>query len=336
MRIGIEEYKEIRKNLRDLRDLNRFGYPRGMLFTILTQKKIDFIKREYPNVVRRLEELAEYWNANKRLPKWVRLTPVMRARILMKSLGFTNSEILKAIKNPESVDDEDLKRLIERAILTDYIYSPLAVKHQFARGKLGENIIRRWLEERGIEFKDEKEMKKESKKTPDFYFEEPIELNGKTIRWIESKALFGDFKTHWIYSKKQYSQYFELFGDGFVVYWFGCLEDLDSNVLDEDFFKTTMKNALLDMGIYITDSVDKTHRLAKNLGVSCIVNFTDHDLGVDLERKFKEEKATKIAEKIIMCYETGRVLVLFDDLRHHVIKNSKYMLKNMGFDVVIV
>ncbi|RLI75322.1 hypothetical protein DRO97_03600, partial [Archaeoglobales archaeon] len=207
MRIGIEEYKEIRRDLRDLRDLNRFGYPRGMLFTILTQKKVDFIKKEYPNVIKRLDELAEYWNKNKKLPKWIRLTPVMKARILMKSLGFTKSEILKAIKNPENVEDEDLRKLIERAMLTDYIYSPLAVKHQFARGGLGENIIRRWLEEKGIEFKDERDMKKESKKTPDFYFEEPIEINGKTISWIESKALFGDVKTHWIYSRKQYSQY---------------------------------------------------------------------------------------------------------------------------------
>ncbi|RLI75454.1 hypothetical protein DRP05_14790 [Archaeoglobales archaeon] len=336
MRISIEEYQKVRRNLRDLRDLNKFGYPRGMLFTILTQKKVDFVKREYPNVIKRLEDLATYWNANKKIPKWVRLMPVMKVRVLMRSLGFSNSEILKAIRSPENVEDDDLRRLIERAVLTDYIYSPLAVKHQFARGKLGENIIRRWLEDRGIEFKDEREMKKESKKTPDFYFDDPIEFNGKSIRWIESKALFGDFKTHWIYLKKQYSQYLELFGEGFVVYWFGCLENLDSNVLDEGFFRTTMKNALLDMRIYMTNSIDKANKLIENLGVSCIANFTDHDLEIDVVRKFRVDDAMKIAERIIACYERGRVLALFEDLKDYNVKNSRFLLKNMGFDVVVV
>ncbi len=95
------------------------------------------------------------------------------------------------------------------------------------------------------------------------------------IKWIESKALFGDFKTHWIYSKKQYSQYFNLFGRGFVVYWFGCVDGLNGSILDEDNFRTTMKNALLDMRIYFTDSIEKAQKLVKNLEIACVANFAD-------------------------------------------------------------
>ena len=336
MKIGIEEYKRIRNNLKSLLDLNKLSYPRGMLFTILTQKKVDLIKREYPKVVKRLDEIESYWKTKKMLPRWVRLTPVMKARILMKSLGFTNNEILKALKNPEIIEDENLSKLVKKAVSTDYIYSPLAVKHQLARGRLGENIIRNWLRNRGIEFKDENEVRKISKKTPDFYFENEVEINGMKIKWIESKALFGDFKTHWIYSKKQYSQYFNLFGRGFVVYWFGCIDGLNGSILDEDNFRTTMKNALLDMRIYFTDSIEKAQKLVKNLEITCVVNFTDCFIDCSIEKNFQTENAEKIAEKIIECYENGRVLVLFESLKDSNVKKSKWLLRNMGFDVVTV
>jgi hypothetical protein len=255
---------------------------------------------------------------------------------------------LKAIKQPESLEDEQLRRLAKKAILTDFIYSPLAIKHQFARGKLGENIIRSWIEANKIEFKDEKEMKKDSIKTPDFYFTNPIEIKGKEIRWIESKALFGDAKTHWIYSKKQYSKYLELFGEGYVVYWFGCLSDLDGGILDETFFKTTMKNALLDMRIYMTDYMtnlndknlnEKILKLVRNLGISCLVNFSNLniELNTNVEmRSFRQDNALKMAEKIVECYANGRILALFDDVKAKIVKNIKFVLKNMGFDVVII
>ena len=336
MKISVEDYKRIRRNLRNLSDLSRLNYPRGMLFTILTQKKVDFVKKDYPKIVEKLDEIEKYWRNKKEIPKWVKLTPVMKTRVLMKSLGFSNSEILKALKNPETVEDLSLRNLIKKAISTDYIYSPLAVKHQFARGKLGENIIRKWLEEREIKFMDEKEMKKNSKKTPDFYFEDGIEIDGREIRWIESKALFGDLKTHWLYSKKQYSKYLDLFGEGVVVYWFGCLEGLNGNILSENFFKSTMKNALLDMRIYLTDSIERLHKVVKNLGVSCVINFTHRRLDVEGEKMFDTKNAEKIAEKIIECYENGRVLALFDNLKDNEVRMTKRLLRNMGFDVVTV
>jgi len=46
----LEEFVEIRRNLRSFSDFKRYSYPRGSLFGILSQKKVDFVKRTYQRV----------------------------------------------------------------------------------------------------------------------------------------------------------------------------------------------------------------------------------------------------------------------------------------------
>jgi len=354
--MDISEFQTLRRNLRNLSDLGKFPYHRGTLFTILSQKKVDSVKRKYPKVAERLDELADYWRSNKKMPLWLNLTPIMRVRLLLKALGYSKSEITKSLNDPEYVEDEKLEEAIWRAIYVDYVYSPLAVKHQFARGKLGEEIIRRWLERRGVEHKDERDMRKESEKTPDFFLPDPIEIDGREINWIESKALFGDPKTHSFYSKKQYSQYLELFGEGVVVYWFGYVRDLDDNVMDGSFFSSPLRNALLDMRIY-TKGIgrhprDDLEKLIKNLAISTVVDLrSDNDLEIEhaeyvhipeLEERedFGEYMRTKEfvegMSKLIDLYSKGRILLVCKERnwkkchRRHI----SWVLRNLGFDVV--
>jgi uncharacterized protein (DUF488 family) len=350
MIISLEEFQMLRENLRNLTDL-RSSYPRGLLFTILVQKKVDDVKKRHAIAVQKLEEVASFWNSKKQIPR-LNLTPVMKIRILLKALGFSKSEISRALKNPNCIEDEKLRDVIWRAIFTDFIYSPLAMRHQFARGKLGEEIIRKWLEKRGIAYEDENDMKGKSEKTPDFLLSEPIQIESKDVNWIESKALFGDPKTHWIYWKRQYSDYLRLFGEGVVVYWFGHVK-LDSKiVLDGAVFPSPLRNALFDMRIYTKglENADKLEILVKNLAISSVIDVgaelqvsnADYIQIPELEKRedFGEYMRTKEFIdgmcKLIDLYSRGRMLVVCREKNWKIChrRHISWVLKNLGFDVI--
>lgn len=253
--MNIEEYRNIKKSLRNFGDFKKYSYPRGTLYGILLQKKVDWVKRNYWKYAERLPEIANYWEKYKRIPDWLHLPPVLRVKFLLKSLGFTKKEISKNFSNPE---DSEFGDLIWKAIYRDFIYSPIAVKNQFARGRVGENIVRDYLENNGIEYKDEKQLRP-AKKTPDFWIEEGIEVNGRKIRWIESKALFGDLKTHMFYTKKQFNPYLELYGDGAVIYWLGKIDGLNSLslVFDHRFIENKSKAFLVEMKIFMAHKCEE-------------------------------------------------------------------------------
>ncbi|MFP3909994.1 MAG: TPD domain-containing protein [Archaeoglobaceae archaeon] len=355
MLVDYEDFQKIRKELKSLKDLNRFPYSRGALFTILSQKRVDMVKKRHPMAIRKLDEIASYWNRRKSVPPWLNLTPMMSIRILLRAIGFTKAEIRNSLNNPQKVDDEKLEQVIWNALFTDYVYSPLAVTHQFARGRLGENIIKYWLERENIEFKDEYELRNESSKTPDFYFPEPIRLGDREIVWIESKALFGDPRTHKVYSKKQYHRYQELFGDGYVVYWFGQVKGLDNNVrfLSNNFFSSRLKDALLDMRFYDSAASffkdGSFRRMVDKFPINCFVNLgaevpfecVEIPELMDREEDFSEYMRTKdflegMSKLIDLYYTHGEVMLICEekDWRKCHRRHISWALKNLGFDVV--
>jgi hypothetical protein len=313
MRLSYDEFVQIRRELKTLRDINRLPYPRGVLHCILQQKKVENVKRKYHIFAEKTEEIVDHWEKHRNFPRWLTLPPVMKVRLLLKGLGFSVRTINRSLSNPDDVQDEKLSELIKNAVLHDYVYSPLAAKLQQSRGKLGENAMKEELEKMGVDFKTERELRGVFRKTPDFYFEEPVEFNGRKIRWIESKALFGDPRTHEIYERKQYSRYREMFGEGVVVYWMGCLDSIQA--IDEEVFRTPRKHSLLDMRVYLTDSKDED--TAESLGAV----FVEVD----------DMKDVKAAYEIISAYSQGRVVAHCgsDEKR-----NIGRILRNMGFDVV--
>ena len=156
-------------------------------------------------------------------------------------------------------------------------------------------------------------MRGEFSKTPDFYFEEPVEFLGRELKWIESKALFGDPRSHELYWKKQYSKYYEMFGNGLVVYWLGCVNGFE--VSDGSELRNRYRNSLLDMLIYVTDSKDESY--AERLNATFI--------------EVSEDNEALAAEKVVDAYSDGRVLAHIEKK-----KDITRILKNMGFDVVVI
>ncbi|MEM1579189.1 MAG: TPD domain-containing protein [Archaeoglobaceae archaeon] len=291
MRIPEKDYTEIKRNLNKIADLEKFPLPRGVLHAILVQKKVESVKRKYHLFSCKTKEILEHWQQRKRFPNWLTLTPVMKVRLLLKAMDFSAKEINKALREPKSLDSE-LLGVVYEAVSRDFVYSPIAVKLQMVLGKIGEKIVEEELKNLGINFKTEKELKMQ--KTPDFYFDDEVVIFGKKIRWIESKALFADFRTHELYLKKQISKYKELFGDGIVVYWRGCLEGLEAS--DGSEFKSELKKKLLEMKITF---------------------LKDYEANGE---------PLRLAEKFVLDFETNETF----PYNHGAVK----ILKNMGFKLL--
>lgn len=87
--------------------------------------------------------------------------------------------------------------------------------------------LNRSLNELGLAFRDEEQLRKFGyDKTPDVKLEIPVAIDGFIIHWIESKAVFGSEEVHSDYVKNQYSSYWNRFGPGLVIYFFGYLENI--------------------------------------------------------------------------------------------------------------
>uniref|UniRef100_A0A3B4ANZ0 CDAN1-interacting nuclease 1 n=1 Tax=Periophthalmus magnuspinnatus TaxID=409849 RepID=A0A3B4ANZ0_9GOBI len=64
-------------------------------------------------------------------------------------------------------------------------------------------------------------------KTPDIILEVPVAVDGHIVHWIESKASFGDDYSHRTYLNEQFWSYWNRFGPGLVIYWYGFIAELD-------------------------------------------------------------------------------------------------------------
>ncbi len=342
--LSCREFAKIRKNI-SIDSLRSQKYYRGTLLSILIQKQIERVKRSYHRFLSKLDDIAKYWEKNKKIPELPGLTPTVRVRILLKALGYGKRRIKRILVNPKECDDDKLAYEIFNAVLKDYVYSPIAAELQQAKGKRGELILKNWLSSMEIKYCPEDSIRKiDSKCTPDFLLEDELLIGRRKIRWIESKSMFGDAKTHNFMFNKQYEKYYKNFGNGLIIYWFGHLRGL-KNSTTGSFIHSYLRLNLLKMNAILTEK--HCNRTRQN---DVIVNVSDSDVNcstklkglTNLDDLKNADNLISYSDKIISdlrvlfsLFSNGRLVIVYDNKREDLRNFLEKILKNFGFNVVV-
>jgi len=263
LRMDNHTYHKVYNLLHDFEDVfflsEEYAEPAGMLATILNQKVVKMTRFRHRKIYSREDELFRKWKYGHpilELAKNSRFPPTLMASLIMKKFGYSRKATNYLFKCPEDIEKRRLRNEVKKALEADYFFSPRAHALQGTKGEMGEAIIRKWLDDRELSYLTENELREQGDgKTPDFVLKKPLCIEGLNVNWIESKALFGDDFEHKHYSKKQFRDYFEIFGEGMVVYWYGCLEDLPAEgylIKDFRFFEECEEEveALLNYLVY--------------------------------------------------------------------------------------
>ncbi|XP_030069661.1 CDAN1-interacting nuclease 1 isoform X3 [Microcaecilia unicolor] len=165
----------------------------------------------------------------------VDLSPALMARIVLErflqdqeSVSVSKVVINSMLRDTSLIPDRTLANQVFQCTLNDCCYGPLVdcIKHSI--GHEHEVLLREKLLEHQLAFLEEDQLRdKGYDKTPDFILEVPVAVEGHIIHWIESKASFGDESSHRAYLQEQFWSYWNRFGHGLVIYWYGFIEELD-------------------------------------------------------------------------------------------------------------
>jgi hypothetical protein len=243
-------YLEIYDSVNTFEDVERISReiqePVGIITTILNQKVVRRVIQNHARMQRYAKRHLRTWeegNAILYIAQRNRYPATLMAAMILKEMGHTKKHINIMFKNPEKIRNRRLRTEVMQALNSDYFYSPKAHRIQRARGQMGENIIEKWLEVRDIVHRNENDLRKNGNgKTPDFVLDDPLTIDDTHIKWIESKATFGDLREHQYYSQKQFRHYEKEFGQGLVVYWYGFVDSITPEgylIKDHEFFDGT-------------------------------------------------------------------------------------------------
>jgi len=243
--VFMEIYKSI-KTRDDVPELSKkYGIEEDILLSILSQKTVRNVKKDYYPIMNRVQELVKLWDKGLSffdISSKLSFSAILISTMILKEKGYNKKDIRNILNNPESIEDERIKNEIKKAIEVDIAYSPESSKIQRENGKKGEEMLKEYLDRKELHFLREDDLRKlGSGKTPDFLLKKPIKIRGRKVFWFESKASFCDYIEFKQDYNKQLKHYISLFGPGIVVYWKGYIDDIitDKRVLvaDKDFFE---------------------------------------------------------------------------------------------------
>ncbi|KAG8449585.1 hypothetical protein GDO86_016290 [Hymenochirus boettgeri] len=167
----------------------------------------------------------------------VEFSPALMARTVLERFlqdhdGLPPSkQILSGmLRDPSLIPDPVLANQVHLCTINDCCNGPLVDCIRHSIGHEHEVLLREKLKKHNLAFLDEDQLRvKGYDKTPDVILEVPVALDGHVIHWIESKASFGDETSHHMYLQDQFWSYWNRFGPGLVIYWYGFIEELDCN-----------------------------------------------------------------------------------------------------------
>ncbi len=242
-------YSDIYYSLRRPEDITRVAeethLPEELMLVIYTQRTVRFATRDYYQVVEMAPSLLRRWKNGEPMVKIARrlnFPPILLGLILMAQNNVSRKRFWKMVREPETVGDKRLKSEMMAIRKGDILYSPEGAEVQKQRGIKGEERLANWLDGQGVTYRTEADLRGKFPKTPDFLLDKPLDYNGYDIRWIDSKASFGDDIELRKNNRRQFHQYVTLFGKGLVLYWFGYIDDIknedsiligDERILDE-------------------------------------------------------------------------------------------------------
>lgn len=246
-----KDYRAVYDRLNTIDDIDKLqkeGFDREFLMVLFTQKVTRETKKRFHIVKQNAPRILRDWRKGKSLmelsEQW-RFAPILTSMLIFLEDGASKKEFWEYVRDPDSLGDPAVAQEMRDVVAADIVYSPEANEGHRKRGIWGETLLQDWLDEQSIGYRTECDLRGTHEKTPDCLLDEPMIWEGKEIHWIESKATFGDNTEFRFNSRKQLIPYTGLFGPGVVVYWMGCLDDLecpeDVYVTDISILETKLK-----------------------------------------------------------------------------------------------
>ncbi|XP_050295086.1 CDAN1-interacting nuclease 1 [Anthonomus grandis grandis] len=172
-----------------------------------------------------------------RLSETYEVAPCLMAKLILQKYCDEHEErnpdkkeslnVNNYLRNTQLIPDPELAREVFLCTIYDNLYSPLANNMKMSLGQQYEIRLHKEAVQLGLAFRTEEYLRKYGyDKTPDLKLDVPVAVDGFVINWIESKALFADCEVHRDYMKNQYLSYWNRFGPGLVIYWFGYLKTI--------------------------------------------------------------------------------------------------------------
>lgn len=257
--MDIETFNRIHDRLEGVDDVKtvarEFSQPIGTIHSILNQKIVTNVKRNFSKIKSRSPGNLRLWKKGRSIVEIAgknNIPATLMASMLLKEMEIPKKAF---IKNLDDQPEGRLKREVMEAMDSDYFFSPKAHEMHAEKGNLGESILASWLDGQGLTYRTENDLRAQgSTKTPDFLLDREIDVDGVRVFWIESKALFGDEKEHEYYIKKQFREYEEIYGTGMIVYWYGYIDNISYNgnvIKDYRFFEGMPEiDELLNFKVY--------------------------------------------------------------------------------------
>lgn len=230
-----EEFNSIYNQLNRYDDLSRLSseldLPKELLLVIYTQRTVRRATRDFYKIKNKVPQLAETWKHGTsfyQIAQKFDFPAVLMAMLITQYLGVSKKGFRKMVLEPDKIENARYKTEMLEVLQKDILYSPEGLEVQVRRGKKGEATLKAWLDKKCLKYRTEEDLRGECQKTPDFLLDVPIFVRGDEVKWIESKASFGDIIEIKKNLKNQLVPYTQLFGPGLVLYWFGTITETPS------------------------------------------------------------------------------------------------------------